>query len=61
MSLLLWVVDELRNIYLQLLLNSQGHTLREPVLGIPVELLVLDCKLDVYSHLSLFASSGVNG
>ena len=60
MSLLLWVVDELRNIYLQLLLNTKGHTLREPVLGIPVELWVLNCKLDIHKHLSLFAASGVN-
>jgi hypothetical protein len=59
-SLLLWVVDELRNIYLQLLLNTKGHTLREPVLGIPVELWVLNCKLDIHKHLSLFATSGVN-
>lgn len=48
MSLLLWVVDKLRNIDFKLLLNTQGHTLGEPVLGIPVELWVLDGKLNIY-------------
>ena len=47
-SLLLWVVDELRNIDFKLLLNTQSHTLGEPVLGIPVELWVLDGKLNIY-------------
>jgi hypothetical protein len=47
-SLLLWVVDELRNIDFQLLLNTQVHSLGEPILGIPVDFWVLNGKLDIY-------------